>query len=326
MHQSSRPLVRHVRLSVLLLVAGCAGQPAPREAAVAGLYRTVIRLRLAGAPTAAQLDSLAPYLSSGLRADLDRARRLRETEEQAHPGDKPPFADGDLFSSLFEGPTAIDAVVGADDRFVAHLRDERPTPAVSWTDTVVVVDEGGRPAVDDVRYGGTWDFANRGSLRAALAESAGAPPGAGNVMTLEGLAPVRLGMSIADVEALLGGPVRVDRLEPDAECGYAAFPRMPAGVAYMLAADTIVRIDVDTTAIRTADGVGVGDAEAALLDRFGTRMRVEPHPYEGPVGHYLILDEGAPGVRRFIFETDGARVTRYRVGRRPEVDLIEGCA
>ncbi|MEZ4456491.1 MAG: hypothetical protein R2882_08075 [Gemmatimonadales bacterium] len=122
-------------------------------------------------------------------------------------------------------------------------------------------------------------------------------------------------MSVADVEPLLGGPARVDRLEPDAECGYASFPRMPAGVAYMLAAGTIVQIDVDTAAIRTADGVGVGDDEAALLARFGSRLPGGAASVRGPVGHYLILDEGAPGARRFIFETDGAKVTRYRVGR-----------
>ncbi len=41
-------------------------------------------------------------------------------------------------------------------------------PPVRWTDTVVVVREGGRYVVADVRYGGDWDFANQGSLIAVL--------------------------------------------------------------------------------------------------------------------------------------------------------------
>ena len=55
-------------------------------------------------------------------------------------------------------------------------------------------------------------------------------------------------------------------------------------------------------------------------------VRVEPHPYDGPVGQYLIVDAlDAPGLR-LIYETDGDRVTSFRAGRRDAVDLIEGCA
>jgi hypothetical protein len=28
---------------------------------------------------------------------------------------------------------------------------------------------------------------------------------------------------------------------------------------------------------------------------------------------------------RLVFETEGARVTRFRVGRRPAVEYVEGC-
>jgi hypothetical protein len=46
-----------------------------------------------------------------------------------------------------------------------------------------------------------------------------------------------------------------------------------------------------------------------------------PHKYTD--GHYLTL---APdGAHRLVFETDGGHVTRYRGGRMPEVEWVEGC-
>jgi len=50
--------------------------------------------------------------------------------------------------------------------------------------------------------------------------------------------------------------------------------------------------------------------------------RVEPHKYTD--GHYLVVD--VTPQRRFVFETDGSKVTRYRSGAVPVVDWVEGCA
>jgi hypothetical protein len=66
--------------------------------------------------------------------------------------------------------------------------------------------------------------------------------------------------------------------------------------------------------------------ETEVLSRYRGRVRVEPHPYMSPEGHYLVVDDGARRGLRMIFETDGSRVTAVRAGRLPEVDLIEGCA
>jgi hypothetical protein len=39
---------------------------------------------------------------------------------------------------------------------------------VEWTDTVRLVREDGAWRIDDVAYGGQWDFANTGTLRESL--------------------------------------------------------------------------------------------------------------------------------------------------------------
>ncbi|NJD30747.1 MAG: hypothetical protein FIB04_02540 [Gammaproteobacteria bacterium] len=93
--------------SIGLAVAGCSSpQAAAPDEVVVALYRTLALQHVRGAPTPAQLDTIAPYLSDDLRARLRAARDLHDSEQARAPGEKPPFTDGDLFTSLFEGPTS----------------------------------------------------------------------------------------------------------------------------------------------------------------------------------------------------------------------------
>lgn len=140
--------------------------------AVARLYGTLRDQGVTGAPTAEQLALLRPSLTDPLVALLDSARRVREADARRTPGEKPAFAEGDLFSSLVEGPTAFTVVredaADAARHVVVRFTDDRAKPAATWEDTVIVVRERGRWAVADVRYGGAWPFANRGRLLASL--------------------------------------------------------------------------------------------------------------------------------------------------------------
>ena len=161
-------------LPLLALLAAC--RPAPAEAPdtlVTRFYGAVIAARETGAPSAAALAAWRPMLSDTLHALLEAARALRAADEARAPDEKPAFAEGDLFSSLFEGPTSVTvtAVDSADGawRVTVLMRYVGATPETEWTDTVLVLEERGRRVVDDVAYGGTWDFASQGRLRRALA-------------------------------------------------------------------------------------------------------------------------------------------------------------
>lgn len=135
-------------------------------------YEVTIGSRLSGAPAPEALRRLTPYLSDTLSALLAQARRRHDADVARAPDEKPAFAEGDLFSSLFEGPTAVQVLatdsLGSRYRVTVRLTDNRPTPAVSWTDVVVLSPERDRPVIDDIEYGGTWDFASKGTLRANL--------------------------------------------------------------------------------------------------------------------------------------------------------------
>jgi len=152
------------------------------ERVVADLYTALAAQRPSGAPTDAQRAVLAPLLSAELTGLLQRADAARSAARAAAPSEKTPFTDGDLFSSLFQGPTgfAVGAPVSGayvpggrlgDVRVPVTLTraaDPAGGKATTWTDTVLLREENGRFVVADIAFGGDWDFANKGSMISAL--------------------------------------------------------------------------------------------------------------------------------------------------------------
>lgn len=165
----------------LLVIGACTTTPTDTATAVVQqFYATTIAQKVIGAPTAGQLAALSPLLSDTLRALLEAARRRNETDAARAPDEKPMFADGDLFSSLFEGPNAVDVLADSvrDGARVATVRMTATgaNPPVTWVDRVILTKRDGRFVIDDIEYGGQWDFANKGSLRATLVSALATPP------------------------------------------------------------------------------------------------------------------------------------------------------
>jgi hypothetical protein len=167
-------------LSLLVVLACTSSSTETATSVVRRFYAATIAQKVTGAPTSAQLATLAPYLSDTLRSLLDAARRRNEADAARDPNEKPMFADGDLFSSLFEGPNAVDVVADSvrGDVGVATVRMTYTgaNPPVTWTDRVILTTRDGRFLIDDIEYGGQWDFANKGSLRASLVAALASPP------------------------------------------------------------------------------------------------------------------------------------------------------
>ena len=143
-------------------------------------YAATLEQRVTGAPTTPQLAALAPFLTDTLHSLLAAVRRRSDAEAASDPNEKPSFADGDLFSSLFEGPNAVEVIAdsarGAIQVATVRMVSTGATPPLTWVDHVVLTKRDGRYVIDDVEYGGTWNFANRGNLRATLAAALAAPP------------------------------------------------------------------------------------------------------------------------------------------------------
>jgi len=143
-----------------------------------------------------------------------------------------------------------------------------------------------------------------------------------NVVTLAGVGPLRVGASAADARKALGLPA--SSAKPADECTYLD-TKGRSRVYVMLVRDTVARLDVRDSTLVTEAGARIGDPESRVLGLYKGRVTTEPHKYvEG--GHYLVVASPNDSARRLVFETDGKRVTSYRVGRMPEVGWVEGCS
>jgi hypothetical protein len=85
----------------------------------------------------------------------------------------PPLIEGDLFTSNFEGATAFKVGTCAADGSIGHCaatltyddRGQQPNDKpITWTDTVYLVATPSGWRVDDIGYGATWAFGNKGRL------------------------------------------------------------------------------------------------------------------------------------------------------------------
>lgn len=142
-----------------------------------------------------------------------------------------------------------------------------------------------------------------------------------------GAGTLRIGMSFAQAARALGAPVP-DTSSADTACAYVAVHGTPAGVRLMWVAGHLARLEVSDSTVPTTRGARVGDSASRVDSLYRGRISVSPHKYD-PRASYRIVRFAAPAdsAFRLVFETDSTqRVARYRVGREPEVEWVEGCA
>ena len=87
-------------------------------------------------------------------------------------------------------------------------------------------------------------------------------------------------------------------------------------------------IVLGAASLPTDRGARIGDTQARIEQLYRGRVVAMPAKYD-PRGKYLVVRPIPPAdsSRRIVFETDSTtRVTRYRVGREPEVEWVEGCS
>ncbi len=163
-------------LSCLALNSLVSGEPAVDhgnpEAVARVFYAELRRLGVFGLPREADWAVLKSFCSETLGAALDRAVAEQAEFIRKNPDEKPPWIDGDLFSSLFEGPKQFqvgEAVTKGESAEVpVECSHTEGGETVKWRDTLLLVKKGGKWLIDDVSYGGIWDFSNSGTLKEAL--------------------------------------------------------------------------------------------------------------------------------------------------------------
>ena len=176
-------MIRSAFLSLVLLLplAGCGGDNGEDAATAAarGFYDKVLAAHTGGVPDEDLRAGLRAVISPDLDSLIAQAAEAERRHIERVNNEEPPYLQGDIFSSLFEGPTAYEIGPCEEleengelsmrcDVLLVHEAEE----PVQWTDHVILVADGvpeeRRWLVDDILYGGDWDFGPKGSLKAML--------------------------------------------------------------------------------------------------------------------------------------------------------------
>ena len=134
-----------------------------------------------GIPDATGRLRYAPVLSPRLNKQLMDAAAAQARLTAKVKNAVPPMLEGDIFSSLFEGATTVSLGACSGDasrgQCVVNLGHADPNAKpIGWSDTIYLIATPGGWRVDDIGYGASWDFGNKGRLsetvRSAIADAA----------------------------------------------------------------------------------------------------------------------------------------------------------
>ena len=139
----------------------------------------------------------------------------------------------------------------------------------------------------------------------------------------DGVGPVKVGMSLSQLNAVVHEKFSLPAAKDEQGCFYIK-PHQQPSIGLMIEDGRVTRVDIDGPDILTVEGVHVGDSETRAKQVYGHKLKVEPHAYTGPEGHYLTMhsSDGRYGIR---FETDEGKIVRFYAGRANSIAYIEGC-
>ncbi len=147
------------------------------DAAAAAFYKIYLKLHVMDVPDARHRAKFKPVLTDELfsllaLADQAEARYAKKNERDPVP----PLYEGDLFSSEAEGASSVGPIScdAKPDMAVCaatlHLVDKSQgkTADFVWTDRLHIILTHAGWRVDDLEYGGTWQFGPHGRLKDIL--------------------------------------------------------------------------------------------------------------------------------------------------------------
>ncbi len=140
-----------------------------------------------------------------------------------------------------------------------------------------------------------------------------------------GVGPVAFGATPAQAAA---HGVRFVATAPVAgsSCFYL-HPPEPSGLRFMVENGTIRRAEIFNPALRTTEGLAVGDAVAKIVSTYGTRAQIAPDKYDPSTQTATIAPKGGADAKyRIIFKLKGGVVQAIIAGALPQVEYVEGCS
>ena len=176
------------------------------------------------------------------------------------------------------------------------------------------------------------------SLEVYLDARVGTPPGPASpsrdVIALQGVGPVVIGMTPVEAEAAWGSPwassseevpelVRVDAPRLQGACHYTG----PAGsqMVFIVIGGQLASLSAWGPEYRTLNGIHVGSTIDEVRLAYPGQIEQEPNIYTEEPELTIVPQEGHNWSYRLVFETEAGRVTMIKAGLAQAVNLPEGC-
>lgn len=162
------------------------------------------------------------------------------------------------------------------------------------------------------------------ALAAALLIAATPPPVWH--LTVDGLGPVRIGMSRAQVESALHEKLKGEPLNDEESCIEMVPEGLDQGLWFMFEGYRLTRISIgEPSKVTTPRGIGIGSSAEEVRRAYPRGLKIEPHHYEDLPSEYLTYWT-VPGKRGVRFETDSKRRVQTIHAGTDAIQYVEGCA
>ena len=147
-------------------------------------------------------------------------------------------------------------------------------------------------------------------------------------VTLRALGPVRIGMSVEEASSAAGIPLLRDTAqESTGSCYYVTAGSALRGVSFMVVEDLIARIDIDApSSIATRSGVRIGTAADGVRAVYTDNIQSANSAVADGEALAFVPNDDFDADFRIYFEIVDGLVARYRLGVKPAVDFLAGCA
>jgi hypothetical protein len=161
--------LRLLAVGVLLATSALANSP---DSLARRFLDAYVKFRVSGLPSEEQMKTFSPLLTPEIVALIGAARAEQDDFRKKNPDEKPPWVEGALFSSLFEGVTSYrlgDPVASGDRASIPVYWEYSEGGETSrWIDVLSLTRTGDTWKVADIFFCAPWDFRPGPTLRTVL--------------------------------------------------------------------------------------------------------------------------------------------------------------
>ena len=163
-------------------------------------------------------------------------------------------------------------------------------------------------------------------------------PGEDRTLTFDGLAPVRIGMSLPEAEAALGTKLKSVYPDMPGNCWFGnRADGVDGAISYWIENGTVVRVDIDDNAWPNADkvapriaterGIRIGSPSNDVKKAYGPGLSVEFHPQgnDGDQNYLFMTAFDNDKQRGLLFEVWEGKVSEIQAGTAETYYIHEPC-